>query len=263
MKEFKIRCSAIGQIMGKLKNALTDKQVEEIKRLESKIYSKGIITDIQSDRLLELNLKRDKQPELPETAKSYCQQWLKEQVYGRRKEIHTKQIEKGILAEDDAINLVIAFDGLDYNEKNEEYFENDFLTGTPDLLYDDLVIDTKCSYDCFTYPMFDDKIDQGYWWQLQGYMELTRDRNAQLSYCLVDMPESMILREVNYVIKSSDTTFDDAYNTVSNKNKYSHIDPKHRVKSFNFQYDQESCASVYDRVKLCREYIDILKRDYI
>ena len=96
MKEFKIRCSAIGQIMGKLKNALTDKQVEEIKRLESKIYSKGIITDIQSDRLLELNLKRDKQPELPETAKSYCQQWLKEQVYGRRKELSSKCIEKGI-----------------------------------------------------------------------------------------------------------------------------------------------------------------------
>ena len=264
MKQFKIRCSAIGHLMGKLSNEITPKQLLKINELNEKSLKKPL-TALQQKDLDGLILKKNTIPELSETAKTYCKQWIKEQLYGKRKDIKSKYLDKGILGEDDAISLVIDVEGLNYNEKNEEYFSNEFMTGTPDLLYHDidneLVIDTKCSYDCFSFPLFDTEIDnKDYYYQLQGYMELTGSRKAMLSYCLVDMPLSMIEKEAYYDSKNAGfrTTQEDILDNVTEKRTYSNIDKKYRVKSFRFDYDKEVINKIESRVKLCREYIKTL-----
>ncbi len=264
MKPFRIRCSAIGHLMGKLSNEITPKQLQEVDELQKKDIKKPLPSG-QKKKLDGLLLKMGSTPELSETAKTYCKQWIKEQLYGKRKDIKSKYLDKGILAEDDAISLVIDVEGLNYNEKNEEYFSNDFMTGTPDLLYheldNELVIDTKCSYDCFSFPLFDTEIDnKDYYYQLQGYMELTGSRKAMLSYCLVDMPQSMIDKEAYYESRNegSRITQDDILEKIMEKRTYSNIDKKYRVKSFKFDYDKEVISKIESRVKLCREYINTL-----
>ncbi len=264
MTPFKIRCSAIGQIMGKLKGGLTDKQAEEMDKLKAKLDGKGSLTTLQAAKLVEFEAKKIQPKDLPETAKTYCREWFQQELYGKRKELKSKYLDKGIFGEDDAIELVIEKERLDYNEKNEEYFENDFLTGTPDLLYSDLVIDTKCSWDCFTFPLFDVDPDKGYWWQLQGYMDLTGRENAMLSYCLVDMPQQMIEDEIYFTAKKQGGIITEQLTDKITRNRtYSHIDNKFRVKSFKFEYDNQAMQVVKDRVKMCQVYINGLELEYL
>ena len=56
---------------------------------------------------------KNKTETLSETTKTYLEEYLKEQIYGVRKEIDSKYITKGIELEDDAIDFVI-------NENNKD-----------------------------------------------------------------------------------------------------------------------------------------------
>lgn len=159
---FKIRCSAIGQIMTEPKT------------------------------------KADKEAgELSETAKSYCKTWLKEQIYAKRKDITTKYMNKGNVCEGQAIQRLNEYLGTFYS-KNEELFENDFCKGTPDIVSTE-IIDIKNSFDCFTFPLFDKEIEnKDYVYQLQGYMWLTGIKKAKLVYVLENLPDDMIEKELYY-----------------------------------------------------------------
>ncbi len=43
--------------------------------------------------------------------------------------------------------------------KNEEHFNNDWITGTPDVNTNEILLDIKCSYEAHTFPFFEDEID--------------------------------------------------------------------------------------------------------
>ncbi len=76
---------------------------------------------------------RSKSEVLSKTCKTYLQELAIEEMYGIRKEFSSRYTDKGNLVEDESISLaqeVLDF-GLMY--KNEEHFNNDFLTGTPDV----------------------------------------------------------------------------------------------------------------------------------
>ena len=45
---------------------------------------------------------------LSETTKSFVKEWMKSQIYGYQKEITSKQINKGIIFEDTAIDKAIS-----------------------------------------------------------------------------------------------------------------------------------------------------------
>ena len=85
--------------------------------------------------------------ELSKTCKSYLEALAIENMYGYSKDIWSKAIDKGIAVEDQSIQL--AQEVLDMGEmtKNEEFFENEYLTGTPDVLNEDFVLDVKSSLD--------------------------------------------------------------------------------------------------------------------
>ena len=263
MKAFKIRCSAIGKIMSALKTITKAEQTKYNKLLIK--CGQGSLSDADE---AELNTIIDKvnrlSSELPQSAKTYCREWFIEQLYGRRKEIKSKYLTKGIEGEDDAIDLVIDYEGLGYNEKNEEYRENEFLTGTPDLIYDDLIIDVKCSWSCFSFPFFDTEVDnQDYYYQLQGYMSLFDKPNAMLSYALVDAPRKLIEDEIYYQGKAAGGITQEIADRVEHDMTYSGIAPKHRVKSFRFERDDSVIKEIQERVKMCRVYIEQLKEEYL
>ena len=91
MKEFKIRCSAIGKIMTN---------------------------------------PRSKTETLSKTTKTYLEEWSKEQIYNRKKEVFSKYIDKGNAVEVESLNFIAKELDISNLVKNEESFENGFLTRT-------------------------------------------------------------------------------------------------------------------------------------
>jgi len=195
IKQFKIRCSAISDIMTN---------------------------------------PRSKSDILSQTCKSYLETWVKEQIYETRKEIKSKYLTKGIAVETDALEYYSDVNDLGFLVINQEGYENEFITGTPDLLFKETIYDFKSSWDCFTFPLFDTDVDKGYWMQLQGYMHLTGLKSAKLVYTLQNTPEELVYGEAK---------------------DYNEIDSKFRIKEFSFDYDADFMLSVEARVIDCRYYV--------
>lgn len=217
MKKFKIRCSAIGQIMTNGKGKET----------------------------------------LGMTTKSYVESWIKEQLYDRKKEFSNKYTNKGLAVEQDAIDYVSDVLGYGFLLKNEESLKNDYLTGTPDIILNNLVIDIKSSWDCFTFPLFEDEIkNQDYVWQGQGYMALTGAETFRVIYVLMDTPEDIIFREASSFCWKNDMELnDEILKEFTEKMTYKNIPHELRTKTFEFKRDEEKINSIYKRVEECREYI--------
>lgn len=181
---------------------------------------------------------RSKSELLSETTKTYAKEWLTEQIYGFRKEIKSKYIYKGLVMEDEAIDKAIEWLDLPFAIKNEQYFENDFIKGTPDLIVDGVVYDIKCSWDAYTFPIFENEIpNKDYFYQLQCYMHLTGCTKAVLTYVLLNTPEEVV------------------YETPQN---YDDLDKKYRIKTFEIVYDSSVIDTLIERVKLTREYLETL-----
>jgi hypothetical protein len=187
------------------------------------------------------NPKNKSEVGLSETTKTYCKEWMKSQIYGFEKEISSKYLEKGIQLEDTAIDRAIEWLDLPFVLKNEELFENEYAKGTPDILYSDTVIDIKCSWDAFTFPLFEDEIpNMDYYYQLQTYMWLTGKKTAKLAYLLLNTPEHIASWET--------------------KRDYDGLDKQYRIKCYTFDFDLEVIEKLKTRVELCREYINQLSK---
>ena len=210
MKQFKIRCSQIGKIMTN---------------------------------------PRSKSDLLSQTTKSYVEKVRKEELYSRREEIFSKYMDKGIFMEDEAIEFagkILGWEGV----KNEVLFDDTHLTGTPDVILEGMIVDIKCSWGCFTFPIFETQPNKDYWWQLQGYMALTGKERSQLVYCLMDMPEDLLEREL---ARSKGMDSSEAEEIVR-FHTYSNLPDKLRIRKFDIEYDPKAIESIRSRVEECREY---------
>ena len=176
---------------------------------------------------------------ISETTKSYVKEYLISEIYGIKKSINNKYLSKGIWLEDEAIDKAIDWLDIPFALKNEKYFEDDFFCGTPDLILEDEVIDIKCSWDAFTFPLFENEIPtKDYFYQLQVYMHLTGKRKARLVYVLLNTPEELLYEE---------------------KHSYDNMDKKYRIKTFDVDYSEDIIADLKDRVTNIREYIKKIK----
>lgn len=122
--------------------------------------------------------------------------------YGRKKDIVTKQMEKGIAVEDDSITLFSRVEKKLF-EKNIERLENEWFTGHPDIFEGESiwkaeeVDDIKSSWelDSFIVKLIEDA-DPGYVPQLNVYYDLTGAKRGNIVYCLVDAPPEMVQDEL-------------------------------------------------------------------
>ena len=165
--------------------------------------------------------------------KTYLKEWLTSQIYGVEKQIKSKYIEKGILLEDQAIDFAVKMLNLDLVLKNEANFEDEYFTGTPDMITDNKVLDIKNSWDAFTFPLFESEIpNSDYMYQLQVYMHLTGKRSATLVYVLLDTPATNWEAGIMYDIS-------DAL----------------RIKTFEVEYDDAVIEMLQKKVSASREYL--------
>lgn len=199
---------------------------------------------------------------LGKTGETYVKKWLLSNQFNRQFEIKNKYLERGNVSENESIEFASKMLNIELH-KNEKYFENDFFSGTPDVIYkDELVIDMKNSWDWSTFPFFDKDItNSDYYGQLQVYMNLTGIKKAKLIYTLLDTPEHLIEKEAWYYCKNlglEELDFD-IFETFQNKMTYSDIEEKDRIKIFNIDYDSEFIEKLENRVLYCRK---LIKKEY-
>ena len=205
---------------------------------------------------------RTKKETLSKTTKSYLEKLHKEFFFKRTFEISSKYLDKGIEVEEASLSLYTNATGS-LVLKNKERFNNEFLTGEPDIIdkHRSLIIDIKSCWDLFTFPLYESKLtNKMYYWQLQGYMYLTGIKNSQLAFCLVDTPLTLIQDEIrrtswkNNMIEVPKQLEDEIQKNMTFKD----IDPKIRCKIFEIEYNLNDVERLKKRILQCRNYLNNL-----
>jgi hypothetical protein len=222
MNTFKVRCSALGKVM---------------------------------------TSPRSKSEILSQTAKTYVEEQVLQAKYGIVKTFNSRYTDKGNLVEDESIKLASDVLDLGFILKNDEHFTNDWVTGTPDVNTDDLLLDVKSSWDATTFPFFATEIPtKDYYYQLQGYMWLTGKQKSLLVYCLVNTPLDMVQDEIRRAHWNANLLEEslDLIDEVQKRHNFDHIPDNRRVKVFEVERDDEVIEQIKERVELCREYYETL-----
>ena len=204
---------------------------------------------------------RAKDSGMGETAKTYLKEWLLEQITGKRKEIESKYLEHGNYGEPLALERASEYFGAKFN-KNTTRLENDYFTGEFDSVDGGLVIDVKCSDNVFTFPYFDEEPPKGYYEQLQVYMDLTGLKNASLVFCLENHSEDDVDRlaaKLAYKQGKEEPDMED-WDEAQRRLSYDTLPEWMRIKTYNFERNDELIASMKSRVLDCR---DVIKAEII
>ena len=166
---------------------------------------------------------RTKGEVLGQTAKSYIIQKAKEDFFEYKTELTNKYVMKGIHQEQDSIDLLnaVRFESYKKNEKREE---NEWLTGSCDIITEDLIIDCKTSWSLETFPAtsYELKDLSEYEWQGRAYMWLYDMPTFELCYVMVSTADDILSDYDSYAI-----------------HKVDHIDPAKRITSITFERDKE------------------------
>jgi hypothetical protein len=204
---------------------------------------------------------RTKSETLSETAKSYIQDLFKERELGIYKEFSSRYTDKGLEMEDEAIQFASEVLNWDFVVKNEVRFNNEWLTGEPDINTDNLLADIKCSWSGSTFPLFDETLkNKDYYYQLQGYMMLTGHDTSELVYCLMNTPHQIVEDEVrrqHWKLNLIDEDLE-VRQAVQEMHNFDQIPNNLRVKRFIVQKDEAVQEKIKERVEVAREYYNQL-----
>jgi len=270
-----VRCSCIGKIMANGRGAvLTEKQAIEIERLT--LLEKR--TDKQEETLQHLLEKKNAIPSLSDTCKSYLKEMYMYYKYGKESvggSERSRYTIKGRSVEDESIMLLSRIDNAVYS-KNQDRFQNDYLTGEPDIIISsqngniEKVIDIKSSWDgASLLSNIGSPLNPLYFYQVQGYMALTGAKEAEVVYVLVNMPQEIINGEKNRIFRTMNPATEENadYKRViarlENNMTFDEIPINERIVRFKVERDEELINNIYDRVKQCREWLSEFEKIHL
>ena len=209
-----------------------------------------------------LTESRTKGETLSKTAKTYIEKVFKERELGYIESISSKFLDKGIQMEDIAIQMAADTLNWEFVVKNDKRFNNEFITGEPDICTDTLLADIKCSWNLGTFPMFESELpNKMYYWQMQSYMWLTGHDKAELVYVLANTPHEIVEDEVrreHWKLHLIDEDLD-LREAVQMSHNFDHLPDKLRVKRFIVEKDEQSFERIKEKVILARNYYQQLK----
>ena len=204
---------------------------------------------------------RTKGEVLSQTAKTYIEELVKENELGIKKEFSSRYTDKGLQQEDIAIEMASRVLNLPFALKNTEYFENDFIKGTPDLILEDEIIDIKCPFTGSTFPWFETELpNKDYYWQMIGYMWLTGKKRARVVYCLVNTPEDIILSEIQRTSwnRLEISVSEETENEVRFQHEFDRISENKRVRTYLVELNEANIEQVKEKLLEAKKYYDEL-----
>lgn len=245
-----------------------DAMGERVQGMKSGLTKAAKIAGLEQE-IAKLYPKKDDDP-LTTGAKSYLKRIYGEIKYGKynmSKEKGTKYMNKGKMAEQDSIDLINLLDGEQYI-KNEIRLQNDFLSGIPDTFKGESidkaihVPDVKTSWDFETFIENVGKpLNPLYWWQMQGYFDLTGARSGEVSYCLVNTPYSIIEEEKFKLAKRLDAVTNEspeyrlAEALLVNNMTFDEMPAKERRLKYEVNRDDNAIQQIHDKIPQCRDYL--------
>ena len=181
---------------------------------------------------------RTKGEALSQTAKSYIIQKAKEDFFEYKTELTNKYVMKGIHQEQDSIDLLNAVRFESY-KKYEHRAENEWLTGSCDIITEELIIDVKTSWSLETFPAtnYELKDLSEYEWQGRAYMWLYDRPRFELCYVMVSTADDILSDYDSYAI-----------------HKVDHIDPAKRITSIRFERDKELEIQMAEKLIAATEF---------
>ena len=181
---------------------------------------------------------RTKGEVLGQTAKSYIIQKAKEDFFEYKTELTNKYVMKGIHQEQDSIDLLNAVRFENY-KKYEHRAENEWLTGSCDIITEELIIDIKSSWSLETFPAtnYELKDLSEYEWQGRAYMWLYDRPRFELCYVMVSTADDILSDYDSYAI-----------------HKVDHIDPAKRITSIRFERDKELEIQMAEKLIAATEF---------
>jgi hypothetical protein len=196
---FRFRCHRLGDLMTNLPGLTASEEKKMVtlamRKNDAKIGKAKDLTAIMEEDLKLLIAKKNQPDSLPTGAKSYLDDVFDEIYWRRKRMLANKYLDKGLMNEQDVLELHSNIDGVTYF-KNTQRFYNKYLEGTPDN-FDEIIRDAKANFDLESFRKA--HLTTGYLWQLKGYMWLTGVKNAQLMYGLVNNP----LHQISNAITST------------------------------------------------------------
>lgn len=215
--------------------------------------------------LTEPKLKSDKEAgKLSETAKSLVEaMWLKNN-FGYEERVFTDDMLKGLLCEQDSMQLVQEVLKGEFRTRYNELITNDYLAGTPDIVLkkEDVVEDIKTSSNLRTF--FEAEPTKLYTTQAQCYMALTGKKHYRLIYCLVKTPSEIMTNELKKIWyrfncdEENEDYIKAAMQLEHNNNLIDKIPKEKRIKVFEFDYDAKLIKTLYEKIEKAREYYNTL-----
>lgn len=129
-------------------------------------------------------------------------------VYGREYDLLTKQMDKGVRAEPEAITLYSRVEKVLFY-KNEQRLKNEWATGIPDIFAGESIYkaervdDIKNSWNLETFmPKLAEEIEFEHECQLNVYFDLTGAKCGAIGYCLVSCPIEILMEEKRRLLYS-------------------------------------------------------------
>jgi hypothetical protein len=205
---------------------------------------------------------------LSKTAQKHLLDVYIAEKYGRKKDIQTKQMRKGVEVEQESINLLSLYLKKRFF-KNEQRFTNDYISGHPDII-DEGIIDIKSSYDLWTFMgNLPDKLDNLYYWQMQSYMWLTNKNKATIAYCLVNTPDSIIEQEKYYLLKNMNVISEESPEFIYEAMKlelnmtFDDIDIEERILMYNIDRNEDDILRIQHKVEKAREFLSEIEEKHL
>lgn len=250
MGQMIFRASEIHLLMGNAKSIDDALLTDEIKEIQKKPSAKR--TDVEKSLLAELLFKT-----LSAGAKTLVKDKVRKAKHNApHKFSGSKETEKGHLVEDDAILFLMQQEFISA-EKNTIRFNNDWITGEPDII-SDIVYDTKCPWTYWSMPYFKDDIeskslDAGYDWQQLCYLWLLRENHefkpkiideAQLKYILMPTPNKCLGKWDDFTLH---------IDFVESMN------PADRISTYSIKWDALKIEMIKTKITAARKYAETLE----
>lgn len=153
-----------------------------------------------------LTKPKDKNSLISKTAEAELKKILKEELFDYKSQLDNKYLQKGIMCEQEAIELYNSVMGRNYVKNTVRYtveFDNFVLTGEPDICSPSTTVDIKNAWSLDTFPLFGDDANKDiYESQVRAYIMLRNHSDntdinyeGEIAYCLVDTPDELIKYE--------------------------------------------------------------------
>lgn len=271
--QFKCRASAIRRMMSNSRSnpPITEIQEQWIRDYEARQKPP---TERQTDEYKRLLAVREASKEviLSDTCIEYLMEvyaWETEGMIAISKEsMNILTLSKGKRGEGEAGNLLTQADGIEY-KVHKERISNDFLTGEIDLYTGvsvyaaDSVVDIKNAID---YPTFlkniTVRLENGHEDQLRGYGDITKAKELHVAHALISLSETEIIdkqwelaRKLGCATTES-PEFIAEWPKWERSMRFDHMPAKKRTHKIGIEpFSECERQKVYDRVKICRDWL--------